>query len=101
MDNFIKSLPFDYASYQIDTSQLKQAIETLERGRVLLWSEMRGLRTSLDQIRSIDPHLLEYGPADRYMPDSAPDVLYLETTLHRARIQDKTALPDLIPQLPV
>jgi CHAT domain-containing protein len=55
--NYLKSLPFDYASYQIDTSQLEQAIETLERGRALLWSEMRGLRTSLDQIRSIDPDL--------------------------------------------
>ena len=59
MGNFIKFLPFDYASYQIDTSQLKQAIETLERGRALLWSEMRGLRTSLDQIRSVDPDLAD------------------------------------------
>jgi hypothetical protein len=55
----IKALPFDYASHQIDTSQLKQAIETLERGRALLWSEMRGLRTSLDQIRSVDLHLAD------------------------------------------
>ncbi len=57
--NFIKTVPFDYASYQIDISQLKQAIETLERGRALLWSEMRGLRTSLDQVRSVDPHLAD------------------------------------------
>jgi hypothetical protein len=57
--HFIRPLPFDYASYQIDTSQLKQAIETLERGRSLLWSEMRGLRTSLDQIGSVDPHLAD------------------------------------------
>src|SRR5713101_7479031 len=58
LDNFIKSLPFDYASHQIHTSQLEQAIATLERGRSLLWSEMRGLRSSIDQIR-IDPHLAD------------------------------------------
>ena len=57
--NLIKFLPFDYASYHIDIGQLKQAIETLERGRALLWSEMRGLRTSLDQIRSVDLHLAD------------------------------------------
>jgi hypothetical protein len=55
----IKSLPFDYASHQIHTSQLEQAIATLERGGSLLWSEMRGLRASIDQIRSIDPHLAD------------------------------------------
>jgi CHAT domain-containing protein len=59
LDNSIKSLPFDYASYQIHTSQLEQAIATLERGRSLLWSEMRGLRSSIDQIHSIDPHLAD------------------------------------------
>jgi len=30
MDDFIKSLPFNYMSYQIDINQLKQAIETLK-----------------------------------------------------------------------
>jgi hypothetical protein len=30
MGDFIKSLPFDYASHQIHTSQLEQAIVTLE-----------------------------------------------------------------------
>jgi CHAT domain-containing protein len=59
MDNPIRSLPLDYVSHQIHTSQLKQAIETLERGRSLLWSEMRGLRTSIDQIRFVDPHLAD------------------------------------------
>jgi CHAT domain-containing protein len=54
-----KTLPLDYASYQIHTGQLEQAIETLERGRVLLWSEIRSLRTSINQIRLADPHLAE------------------------------------------
>ena len=47
--------PSNYASYQIGNGQLKQAVETLERGRALIWSEMRGLRTSTDQLRAVDP----------------------------------------------
>ncbi|KAF8264668.1 CHAT domain-containing protein [Lactarius quietus] len=50
-------LPSYYASYQIERGQFKEAIETLERGRALLWSEMRGLRTSTDQLRATDPTL--------------------------------------------
>ncbi|KAI9458694.1 hypothetical protein BJY52DRAFT_420965 [Lactarius psammicola] len=47
-------LPLDYSSYQIESGQLKEAIETLERGRALLWSEMRDLRTSIDQLQQAD-----------------------------------------------
>ena len=54
-----EALPLDYVSYLISTGQLPQAIETLERGRALIWSEMRGFRTSIDQIHAIDPHLSE------------------------------------------
>jgi hypothetical protein len=50
-------MPLDYASYQVDLGQLEQAIETLERGRALLWSEMRHLRTSIDQLFEADPQL--------------------------------------------
>ena len=49
----------DYASYLIQNGQVKQAIETLEQGRTLIWSEMRGLRTSTDQLRAADPALAE------------------------------------------
>jgi hypothetical protein len=52
-------LPSDYASYQIEIGQAKQAIETLERGRALIWSEMRGLRTSTDQLRATNPALAD------------------------------------------
>ena len=51
------SMPLDYASYQIGLGQLEEAIETLERGRALLWSEMRHLRTSVDQLLEADPQL--------------------------------------------
>jgi CHAT domain-containing protein len=47
MDEYCKGMPFEYASYQVDLGQLEAAIETLEQGRALLWSEMRGLRTPI------------------------------------------------------
>ena len=50
-------MPLAYASYQVEQGQLEQAIETLERGRALLWSEMRHLRTSIDQLVNADPEL--------------------------------------------
>ncbi|KAN0131168.1 CHAT domain containing protein [Lactarius tabidus] len=52
-------LPMNYASYQTQYGQIKQAVETLERGRALIWSEMRGLRTSTDQLRAADPALVD------------------------------------------
>src|SRR5260221_4354784 len=54
MRNDIENLPLNYASYLAHIGQLKQAIETLERGRGLVWSEMRGLRTSIDSLLRVD-----------------------------------------------
>ena len=54
-----EELPLDYASYLVRIGQLRQAIETLERGRGLLWSEMRGLHTSIDQLRAVNLPLAE------------------------------------------
>jgi tetratricopeptide (TPR) repeat protein len=51
--------PLNFASYQIRKGDLKSAIEILEQGRALLWSEMHGLRTSTDQLRTADPDLAE------------------------------------------
>ena len=55
-------MPLEYASYLIEKGQLECAIETLEQGRALLWSEMRGLRTSVDQLDRVNPTL-----ADRFL----------------------------------
>ncbi|KAI9510785.1 CHAT domain-containing protein [Russula earlei] len=52
-------LPLDYASHLVHTNQLDEAIETLEHGRALLWSEMRGLRTSIDRLRAADSDLAD------------------------------------------
>ena len=54
-----ENLPLDHTSYHVSTGQLPRAIETLERGRALIWSEMHGLRTSIDQIRAKDSHLAD------------------------------------------
>jgi hypothetical protein len=51
--------PSNFASYQIRMGKLEPAIETLEQGRALLWSEMHGLRPSTDQLRTTDPDLAE------------------------------------------
>jgi hypothetical protein len=54
-----QKLPFDYASYQVRTGQINNAIETLEQGRALRWSEMRGFRTSAHQFHAVDSALAE------------------------------------------
>ncbi|KAF8461958.1 CHAT domain-containing protein [Russula ochroleuca] len=54
-----ENLPLDHASYHVSAGQLRQVIETPERGRGLIWSEMRGFRTSIDQIRATDLHLAD------------------------------------------
>jgi len=59
MGTDVTALPLDYTSYQIRSGRLKHAIETLEQGRALLWSEMRGLRTSIDKLRTADSHLAD------------------------------------------
>ena len=51
--------PLNFASHLIRAGQLERAIETLEQGRALLWSEMRGLRTSTNRLRAEDPVLAE------------------------------------------
>ncbi|KAI0298421.1 CHAT domain-containing protein [Multifurca ochricompacta] len=57
MPGLCENMPLDYASYQIDMGQFTQAIETLEQGRALLWSEMRGLRNSMDQLYGVNSPL--------------------------------------------
>jgi len=48
--DIVETLPLDIASYHVGRGQLKDAIQALEQGRALIWSEMRGLRASIHQI---------------------------------------------------
>ncbi|KAI9435726.1 CHAT domain-containing protein, partial [Lactarius indigo] len=50
----LAAVPLNCASYYIEVGALERAIETLEQGRALLWSEMRGLRTSMDRLQLSD-----------------------------------------------
>jgi hypothetical protein len=50
----LSDVPLDYASYQISLGRFEEATETLEQGRALLWSEMRGLRTHVAQLNERD-----------------------------------------------
>ncbi|KAI0283882.1 CHAT domain-containing protein [Russula brevipes] len=59
MRDHYEKLPLDHASYQVHIGQLEQAIVTLEKGRGLLWSEMRGFRTSIEQLRAVNFPLAE------------------------------------------
>ncbi|KAH9957209.1 CHAT domain-containing protein [Russula dissimulans] len=54
-----EELPLNHASYLIGLGHNENAIETLEQGRGLFWSEMRGFRTSIDQLRVVDSTLAE------------------------------------------
>ena len=57
MGEVCQTMPLDYASYQIQLGQFEEAVETLEQGRALLWSEMRGLRTPAFQLIEEDSPL--------------------------------------------
>ena len=57
MGQACQTMPLDYASYQIELGRLEDAVETLEQGRALLWSEMRGFRTPVIQLIEEDPPL--------------------------------------------
>jgi hypothetical protein len=52
-----QTMPLDYASYQIGLCHFEEAVEILEQGRALLWSEMRGLRTPVLQLIREDSQL--------------------------------------------
>ena len=54
MGKICQTMPLDYASYQIHLGRFEEAVETLEQGRALLWSEMRGLRTPVCQLNEED-----------------------------------------------
>ncbi|EJD03293.1 uncharacterized protein FOMMEDRAFT_86227 [Fomitiporia mediterranea MF3/22] len=52
-------LILEAASYSADTNKLEQAIEILEQGRGLLWSQLRGFRAPLDQLAETNKELVD------------------------------------------
>ena len=81
-------MPLDYASYQVDLHQLEDAIVTLERGRALLWSEMRHLRPSTDRLMQEDPQLGDkFAAVNRNLEELTKSI----SPSHRLRMDDGTA----------
>ncbi|KAL5480870.1 hypothetical protein ACEPAI_9810 [Sanghuangporus weigelae] len=58
-NSHLQVLALDAASCAIDKGKLTQAVEILEQGRALLWSQVRGLRTPLDQLSEVNKGLGE------------------------------------------
>ncbi|EJC99025.1 uncharacterized protein FOMMEDRAFT_161236 [Fomitiporia mediterranea MF3/22] len=56
-----RTLTLNAAAYAIEGNRLEEAVEILEQGRGLLWSQMRGFRTSLDDLAETNREL-----ADRF-----------------------------------
>lgn len=54
-----QSLALDAGSYAIGKGDLTGAIELIEQGRALLWSQMRGFRTTLDRVKDVDRSVAE------------------------------------------
>jgi len=53
-----EELPNDIASYEVSRGRLQDAIQALERGRALIWAEMRGFRASIHEL-AFASHLAE------------------------------------------
>lgn len=51
--------PLEYSSYLIERGQLELAVETIEQGKALIWSEMFGLRSSTGRLRRVNPDLAD------------------------------------------
>ena len=52
-------MPQEHASYLIERGQLELAVETIEQGKELIWSEMSELRSSSGQLRMVNPNLAD------------------------------------------
>ena len=86
--DFFHGMPLDYASYQVERGELEHAIETLERGRALLWSEMRHLRTSIDPLLDADPELgHKFAALNRDLDDLTKSI----APIHKLNMEDAVA----------
>jgi CHAT domain-containing protein len=83
-----QSLSLDYASDWVDQHQLEEAIEVLERGRALLWSEMRHLRAPIDQLLRADPDLgHKFAAVNRDLEELTKSI----TPSHKLNVDDGAA----------
>ncbi|KAN0134245.1 CHAT domain containing protein, partial [Lactarius tabidus] len=85
MEEHCQSMPLDYASYQIVLGQFEEAIETLEQGRALIWSEMRGFRSPIAEV------IPEVSPTTKRLSEIDQELTVLTTSITpsaRSEIED-------------
>ena len=90
MGDDCQTMPLDYASYQIHLGQFEEAVETLEQGRALIWSEMRGLRTPVCQLEEDSPLVKRFAEINQELeiltisvtPSGRPEV---EDSVHESK----------------
>ncbi|EJC98917.1 uncharacterized protein FOMMEDRAFT_94828, partial [Fomitiporia mediterranea MF3/22] len=71
-NNEFRSFASAAASYAIEKNKPGQAVELLEQGRALLWSQMRGFRTPLDQLAEVNKELVDsFRSVSRQLEDLA------------------------------
>ncbi|KAH8103699.1 CHAT domain-containing protein [Phellopilus nigrolimitatus] len=63
--NGYPTLASDAASYAIEIGEVAQAVEMLEQGRALIWSQLRSFRTPIEQLKEVNE-----GLADRFLTTS-------------------------------
>ncbi|KAI0266239.1 CHAT domain-containing protein [Gloeopeniophorella convolvens] len=106
VDAFMISLPLDYASYQIKEGLFEEAIETLEAGRSLLWSELRKLYTinrDLEEFASSTSWLTSVDPGDPTVGDAShgqPEAFTLKLEEHQRLVGEHGQVIRQIRELP-
>ena len=84
--NVYEELPKNMASYEVSRGRLPHAVQALERGRALTWSEMRGFRTSIHQL-AFTSHLAEEFTAvnrelETLTTSVSPDIIMIDDNGH-------------------
>jgi len=59
LSKYQKSFTSDAASAAIEANDLEAAVELLDRGREIMWSNMEGYRRPLDQLRDVNMQLAD------------------------------------------
>jgi len=81
-----EELPKNMASYEVSRGRLTHAIQALERGRALIWSEMRVFRTSIHQLAFSLPLAEDFSAVNRELEtlttSVSPDIVINDDSEH-------------------
>ncbi|KAG8942254.1 hypothetical protein FRC03_003473 [Tulasnella sp. 419] len=86
-----KSLASDAAATAIAGGEIKKAVQFLEQGRALLWSQMSQYRTPLQELQNVDSNLAnEFARLSRLLETSALPQLDNDTSFHSSQLEART-----------